>query len=151
MTFRKSDTYHTLCSSQTDFIHNCSLIGCHCCRGFYASARKNATDALRRRHNQLRLVKHTGCILGAREHPSSTVLDRGSKPRGRRHGVEPNGSVPLWKRRGVACLAPDREGHDGLYGCVPWDHTGPWTRECKRARFMRTLTRFANRRLRGKR
>ena len=86
------------------------------------------------------------------ERPSSTVLDRGSRPLSRRHGVEPIGSVPLWKRRrGVACLAPDREGHDhGLYGCVPWEHTGPWTGECKRARFMRTLTRFANRRLRRK-
>ena len=40
----------------------------------------------------------------------------------RRHGVEPNGSVPLWKRRGVACLAPDqRVGHVGLNGCAPWE------------------------------
>ena len=119
-------------------------------QGVYASARRNVTDALRRLPIPVMVIKHTGCILGARELPSSTVLDCGSKPRGRRHGVEPIGSVPLWKRRGGACLAPDREGHDGLYGCVPWDHTGPWTRECKRARFMRTLTRFANRRLRGK-
>ena len=34
----------------------------------------------------------------------------------RRHGVEPNGSVPLWKRRGVASLAPDRVGHEASVG-----------------------------------
>jgi hypothetical protein len=44
--------------------------------------------------------------------------------------ILPNGSVPLWKRRGVASLAPDREGHEGLNGCVPWGHTGPLTGEC---------------------
>jgi hypothetical protein len=26
-----------------------------------------------------------------------------------------------------ACLAPDREGHEGLGRCVPWDNTGPLT------------------------
>jgi hypothetical protein len=83
------------------------------------------------------MIRAYGLYLGAREHPSSAVLDRASaiivdptETSHRRHGVEPNGSVPLWQRRGVACLAPDREGHAGLNGCEPWGHTGPLAREC---------------------
>ena len=114
------------------------------CRGFCASARLSVTDALRRLHNQSWLVQHTGCLLGAREHPSSTVLDRGSKARA---------GATVSSR-----MAQSRCGSAGeLLAWRPinvWDtwasmgvlrgrHTGPVTRECSVQVFMRTLTRFA--------
>jgi hypothetical protein len=76
-----------------------------------------------------------GLYLGCSRAPIKHRIGSWIQPSHRRHGVEPtrNGSVPLWKRRrGVACLAPDREGHEGLARCVPWDNTGPgpMTREC---------------------
>jgi hypothetical protein len=73
----------------------------------------------------------------------------------RRHGVEPNGSVPLWQRRGVACLAPRSCGTrlGGPNGCEPWGHTvapGLWQGSAACNRTMRILTRSSNRRLRRK-
>ena len=71
------------------------------------------------------MSKAYGLYLGCSRAPSKHRIGSWIQTSHRRHGVEPNGSVPLWKRRGVACLAPDREGHEGLNGRVPWGHTGP--------------------------
>ena len=76
------------------------------------------------------MSKAYGLYLGCSRAPIKRRIGSWIQTSHRRHGVEPNGSVPLWKRRGVACLAPDREGHEGLGRCVPWDNTGPVTREC---------------------
>jgi hypothetical protein len=59
-----------------------------------------------------------GPYLGCSRAPIKRRIRSWIQPSHRRRGVEPNGSmngsVPLWKRRGVACLAPDRERHEGL-------------------------------------
>ena len=69
-------------------------------------------------------------------------MDRGSKRRAGATVNGPVGSVPLWKRRGVACLAPDLVGHEASDGCVPWDHTGPMTSELQRARLYENSAQF---------
>jgi hypothetical protein len=85
-------------------------------------------------YDRVVMSKAYGLYLGCSRAPIKRRIRSWIQPSHRRRGVEPNGSmngsVPLWKRRGVACLAPDREGHAGLNGCVPWGHTGPQTREC---------------------
>ncbi len=79
-------------------------------------------------------------VLGAREHPTarigsllrSVTLADLSQPHAGRHrdGDERDRSqaVPLWKRRGVACLASDRfrvgTQHAGLRRRVLRDNTG---------------------------
>jgi hypothetical protein len=56
------------------------------------------------------MSKAYGLYLGCSRAPIKHRIGSWIQPSRRRHGFEPNGSVPLWKRRGVACLAPDREG-----------------------------------------
>ena len=71
-----------------------------------------------------------GRYLGAREHPSSAVLDRGSKHRTgatvssrmaqSRYGSA--GELLAWR--------PDRVGHEALNGYDTRGRTGPLAREC---------------------
>jgi hypothetical protein len=71
--------------------------------------------------------------------PSPICPESGTLPRPRPRFAEiGDQAVVLEYPKGVhwqvASLAPDREGHEGLNGCVPsrWGHTGPPTslREC---------------------
>jgi hypothetical protein len=55
--------------------------------------------------------KAYGLSLGCSIAPIKLRIGSWIRTSRRRHGVEPKGSVPLWKRRGVACLAPDHVGH----------------------------------------
>jgi hypothetical protein len=49
--------------------------------------------------------------------PAATVMSPiDPQPHAGRHGDEPDRTVPLWKRRGVTCLASDRTGHAALHG-----------------------------------
>ena len=53
------------------------------------------------------MTKAYGLYLGCWRAPIKHRIGSWIQTSRRRHGVEPNGSVPLWKRRGVARLAPD--------------------------------------------
>jgi hypothetical protein len=86
------------------------------------------------------MSKAYGLYLGCSRAPIKRRTGSWIQTSHRRHGVEPKGSVPLWQRRGVACLAPaDRVGHAGL---------SQGSAACNRT--TKILTRFANRRLRRK-
>jgi hypothetical protein len=57
--------------------------------------------------------KAYGLSLGCLRAPIELRIGSWIQTSHRRHGVEPNGSVPLWQRRGVACLAPRSCGTRG--------------------------------------
>ena len=125
--FRKSDTNHTLRRSQTDLDRNCSLIGCHFVQGVLRIRTYiNVTDALRRLPIPVVASKAYGLYLGAREHPSSAVLDRGSK---HRTGATVSSRMAQ-SRCGSAgellAWRPDRVGHEAHMGTTQGVAPGLW-------------------------
>ncbi len=100
--------------------------------------------------------KAYGLYLGAREHPSSAVLDRGFK---HRTGATVSSRMAQ-SRCGSAgellAWRPDRScqcGTRGLNGCEPRGHTGPLARECSVQSYNKNsdaILESTSKRLRGK-
>jgi hypothetical protein len=106
----------------------------------------------RRRATRVVTSKVYGLYLGCSIAPIKRRVGSWIQTSHRRHGVEPNGSVPLWQRRPGELLAwrPIMWDTRAIKGVIRGVTPGLWQGSAACNRTMRILTRSSNRRLRRK-